>query len=223
MELPVTAYALLGLLSLRPWTTYELAQQAQRSLRLMWPVAERQLYEQPKLLVRHGLASVRKEATGARPRTVYDITPAGRQALRDWLATTDGTLQIRSELLLRVFFAEQGTKTDLLAHVQALRGQMEHAWERQVALYEADRAAGMVGGPFPDRRHVNALGTAFLFELSGAVQRWSDWVVQVTADWAEELDVPESADRLLEAVFGLRHDDDGHLPDPAHLASGPGQ
>ncbi len=207
MTLPTTAYALLGLLSLREWTTYELAQQAQRSLRLMWPVAERQLYELPKLLVRHGLASVRKEATGARPRTVYGITAAGRQALREWLHETDGGFEIRSELLLRVFFAEQGSKTAMLAQVEELATRQRQAWERQVSLYEADRAAGLTGGPFPDRRHVNAIGQGLMFELGRAIERWAAWVRETAAGWPEDMAVPDGADELLEEVFGRAYPD----------------
>lgn len=202
MELPTTSYALLGLLSLRDWSTYELAQQAQRSLRLMWPVAERQLYEQPKLLVRHGLARARKEATGARPRTVYAITPAGRRALTAWLATTDGAFRVQSEMLLRLLFAEQGTKASMLAQVEALTANMSYVWERQVGLYEADRAAGLVGGPFPERRHVNAINMALMYELGAAVHRWAAWVTETTSTWPDDLGVPDGADELLAEVFG---------------------
>lgn len=205
MELRTTAYALLGLLSLRPWTTYELAQQAQRSLRLMWPVSERQLYEQPKLLARHGLASVRKEATGARPRTVYEITPAGRAALRSWLDETDGAFEIRSEFLLRIFFAEQGTKSALLAQIDVLADRLRYSWERQVDLYEADRATGLAGGPFPARRHINAINMAFMFELGQGIQRWTAWVKETVDAWPEDLAVPDGADELLEQVFGRKY------------------
>ena len=51
-----TAYAILGLLTVRDWTTYELAKQVQRSLNWFWPRAERKLYEEPKRLVEDGLA-----------------------------------------------------------------------------------------------------------------------------------------------------------------------
>jgi len=83
--LTTTSHALLGLLSVKPWTTYELAKQVQRSLGWFWPRAERKLYEEPKRLVEAGLATATEQLTGKRPRTVYAITTAGRKALRDWL------------------------------------------------------------------------------------------------------------------------------------------
>jgi PadR family transcriptional regulator AphA len=91
-----TSYALLGLLRLRPWTTYELAKQAQKSLNWFWPRAERKLYDEPKHLVAAGLATAKVEATGKRPRTVYAITRAGRTQL---LATLD---RIEAEALDRI-------------------------------------------------------------------------------------------------------------------------
>jgi len=63
-----TAYALLGLLAVRPWTTYELAQQVRRSLNWFWPRAERKLYDDPKRLVAEGLAT----ATDVRVRFAGD-------------------------------------------------------------------------------------------------------------------------------------------------------
>ena len=80
--LTTTSRALLGLLHLRPWTTYELAKQVQRSLGWFWPGAERKLYDEPKNLVAAGLATATEQHTGNRPRTVYAITAAGRKELR---------------------------------------------------------------------------------------------------------------------------------------------
>jgi len=45
--LTTTSYALLGLLALRSWTTYELTKQVQRSLGWFWPRTERKLYDEP--------------------------------------------------------------------------------------------------------------------------------------------------------------------------------
>src|SRR5262249_58964926 len=99
MEKPLTttSYALLGLLRLRPWTTYELAKQVQRGLGWFWPRAERKLYDEPKRLVAAGLAAAAEERTGRRPRTVYSITPAGRRALRAWLAEPSAPPPPRTE------------------------------------------------------------------------------------------------------------------------------
>jgi len=81
---------MLGLLSLRSWTTYELAQQMRRSLHYYWPRAESKIYEEPKKLATAGLATSQASFTGKRRSTVYEITDAGRDELRAWMADLIG-------------------------------------------------------------------------------------------------------------------------------------
>ncbi len=76
-ELTPTSYALLGLLAIKPWTTYELAQQMDRTLSRFWPRARSKLYEEPKKLVARGLARATDDAVGKRAPTIYAITPKG--------------------------------------------------------------------------------------------------------------------------------------------------
>ena len=85
-ELTTTSYAVLGLLSVRSWTAYELTKQMSRSLSHIWPRAVSAIYKEPKLLVAHGLATASVEDNGERRRTRYSITPEGRRALEAWLA-----------------------------------------------------------------------------------------------------------------------------------------
>src|SRR5438046_8021253 len=84
-RLGTTAYAVLGLLSLRDWTTYELAQQMERGIGRMWGASPSMVYEEPKHLVAHGYATVTETPVGRRPRVRYSITKKGRRALADWL------------------------------------------------------------------------------------------------------------------------------------------
>ena len=88
--LTTTSYAILGLLGVRPWTTYELAQQMKRAVGQFWPRAESNLYAEPKKLVALGLATASQEKVGNRPRTLYTITPEGRQALAEWIPDAGG-------------------------------------------------------------------------------------------------------------------------------------
>src|SRR5215467_5626294 len=83
--LTTTSYAVLGLLAVKPWSSYELTKQMDRSLGRIWPRAVSKLYEEPKKLVAHGLARATAERRGQRHRTMYSITPRGRRALAAWL------------------------------------------------------------------------------------------------------------------------------------------
>ena len=73
-ELTTTSYAVLGLLAVRSWTTYELAQQMGRGLGDFWPRAQSKIYEEPKRLVAAGLAHASRGTVGRRPRTVYALS-----------------------------------------------------------------------------------------------------------------------------------------------------
>ena len=101
-RMTTSSYAVLALLDLRPWTAYELTNQAQRSLRYAWPKSERLLYSEPKKLVELGYATTHKEASGKRSRNVYEITDAGRRALREWTGSKTQPPRIEAEALLRL-------------------------------------------------------------------------------------------------------------------------
>ena len=100
------SYAILGLLAIRDWTTYELALQMERSTRPIWAAARSMVYDEPKRLVRLGLAQARTETAGLRTRTWYSITPAGRAALRGWLAEPGAPPAMQFEGLLKVLLAD---------------------------------------------------------------------------------------------------------------------
>jgi PadR family transcriptional regulator, regulatory protein AphA len=179
-----TSYATLGLLAIRPWTTYELAKQMAVSLHNFWPRAERKLYEEPKKLVKLGLARMTKDVVGRRPRTVYRITPKGRRALRDWLGEPSSMPTFEFEALVKVFFGEHGTRDDLVA---TLRSVAERAHRRldvdaQWAAYYRD-----TGGRFPERAHLVALAGRLQTDLNRTLERWASWALDVASKWPEDV------------------------------------
>ena len=115
-----TSYALLGLLSLRSWSTYELAKQTERSLGWFWPRTERKIYDEARRLAESGHATASTEPTGSRQRTVYRITAKGRQALSSWLDRPSATTKLESEAQVRVFFADAGDLSQLRATLTML-------------------------------------------------------------------------------------------------------
>ena len=176
-----TSYALLGLLRIRPWTTYELAKQAQKSLNWFWPRAERKLYDEPKFLVEEGLASATTEATGKRPRTVYAITRSGRAELGHWL---DEPAQPRAgefEAMVKVFFADGGTLEQLQVTLDRIE---EEALERIADL--AGQAEAVQA--FPERLHINAVSIRLYFDQEQTVLTWVRWARQQVATWRSTTD-----------------------------------
>jgi PadR family transcriptional regulator, regulatory protein AphA len=51
---------------------------------------------------------------------VYSITPEGRQALAGWLAEPGAGTVLECEALVKIAYADQGTRDGLLANLTAL-------------------------------------------------------------------------------------------------------
>ncbi len=86
-----------------------------QALDYLWPRANSNVYAEAKRLVATGLAEARVEWNGDRRRTIYSITYTGRQAVTDWLARSNSRPRFESEALMKVFFAENGTRETLLS------------------------------------------------------------------------------------------------------------
>jgi len=183
--LTTTSHALLGLLALRPWTTYELAKQVHRSLDWFWPRAERKLYDEPKRLVAAGLAEAERTMTGARPSTVYTVTPAGRDALEAWLGEAPVPPTFEFEGMVKVFFADGGTLEQLRATLTSIAATAD---ERLVDLEaKADEVASDEAA-FAERAHLNSLGLRFVLDHERTVATWARWALAQTDSWRSTTD-----------------------------------
>ena len=180
--LSTTSYALLGYLAVRPWSGYELAKQLGRTFHHFWPRAESGIYREVKRLVEAGLAQGEGEQVGRRARTRYDITAAGRDALRAWLATprSDGFLE--SEGLVRLLFADHGTKAAL---VELLDVMAADAGARGDEMAELVRDYLVTGGQFPQRSHINILVAKFLIDFAAMVDGWAAWSKVFVDTWPD--------------------------------------
>jgi PadR family transcriptional regulator, regulatory protein AphA len=183
--LTTTSHALLGLLALRAWTTYELAKQVQRSIGWFWPRAERKLYEEPKRLVAAGLARSRREMTGARASTVYGVTTKGRAALRRWLDEPPAPPVLEFEGMVKVFFADGGTIEQLRATLGAIAATADGRVDELEAKV-VENASGDVA--FPERLHLNTIGLRFLLDHERSIAGWARWALGQTEAWTSTTD-----------------------------------
>lgn len=183
-ELKTTSYAMLGMLAIRPWTSYELAQHMDRGIGRLWPPSARSnLFVEPKKLVALGLAESRQTPLGNRPRTEYSITEEGRAALREWLAAPGEPTRIASEQLLQFFFVENGTSEQARRLIDAIRTQaLEHAAENVAVA----RSYLEGTGPFPDRAAILAVVGRFMADFTDMVVAWSQWAGEVVAEWPND-------------------------------------
>jgi len=190
-----TSYAILGLLAVKPWTTYELARQMDRALGRFWPRAESKLYEEPKKLVAHGLARASSETVGKRRRTVYTITAKGRRALEKWVATPGAGPVLEFEQLIKVFFAEHATKQDLLANLAGVREWSDERLSAGAPVPEAYLAGK---GPFPERLPWLILVGQFLVDFHLMVERWADWAGEIVETWPDDVTAAQPDWKTLE-------------------------
>jgi PadR family transcriptional regulator AphA len=147
----------------------------------MWSRAASVVYEEPKRLVRAGLAEAATHYTGKRASTVYSITDAGRAALAEWLAVPGGDPTLEFEALLKVAFAEHGSLEALRANLAAIREYAEA--DRAEALLRMEEYA-TTGGPYPQRLPVISLASRYFVEQSEALLRWIAWAEAAVEAWS---------------------------------------
>lgn len=114
-------HALLGLLSERPASGYDLLKRFDTSLATVWPATQSQIYTELSKLAGAGMISV--SAEGPRGRKEYTLTGEGLDELRRWLTETRPQRNTRSDILLRVFFLgllDAGQARDYFAELVAL-------------------------------------------------------------------------------------------------------
>jgi PadR family transcriptional regulator, regulatory protein AphA len=180
--LTTTSYAVLAQLAVRPWSTYELARQRVRYFRYVWPRAESAIYREVKRLAVMGLVAAKREYVGKRPRTVYSITEAGRQVLREWLTTPVSPFAMDFEAMIRLFIAPLGTKEQLVATLEQVRGDAQ----------EMLRFGGAVKQEFLDGRadlqdqvYIRALAVDFFISLLNTVDGWAERTLVEIEDWKD--------------------------------------
>ena len=182
-DLNTTSYLILGMLASRDWSAYEIAAQVGRGHAEIWPRADRQRYNAPKRLLEKGMVSARTEATGKRERTVYSITPAGRRALTEWLATETRPSSLEFEGMIRVVLANEGSIDDLRATLDTIREQT--LAKRALFVAHARMMLNEDGGTFPEREHVLVLANRFVLDHFAQIVEWADWALEQTASWPD--------------------------------------
>ncbi|MBA2356850.1 MAG: PadR family transcriptional regulator [Actinobacteria bacterium] len=155
---------LLGLLTHGPKSGYELKQVVDRSTRYFWAASYGQIYPELKRLEAAGLVKGEDAPTGGRPRRIFRITDAGREALTVWLRGTETRMEFRDESLLRLLFADSLPREEALG---LLQGRAE-GFRRALAELRAIDARPGDDPPFVD--------LALRYGID-----WCEWVVE----WCE--------------------------------------
>lgn len=115
--------AILGLLSWKPMSGYDLKKIIAGSPSLYWSGNNNQIYTTLVQLHRQGLVEYAVQVQDSLPaKKIYTITPAGQAALREWTLSSPEPPELRSPFLVQLGWADQLSPPeldDLLARYEA--------------------------------------------------------------------------------------------------------
>jgi len=109
-------YSILGFLSYKPFSGYDLKKVFDQSIRHFWYADQSQIYRTLARLTDQNWAEVEVVEQTVRPdRKVYHITPAGREEFKRWLHGPFPIQEAHNAPLIQVFFSGQMTDAEILA------------------------------------------------------------------------------------------------------------
>ncbi|MBA3558098.1 MAG: PadR family transcriptional regulator [Gemmatimonadaceae bacterium] len=117
-------YAILGALTVEPMSGYDIRKFFAQSVSYFWVESYGQIYPMLKSLHGDGLIGPLPKGGSSR-RTVYEITQSGRQVLASWLAEPAESQPGRNEILLKLFFAREGSPGAAVALLAQFRQRQE--------------------------------------------------------------------------------------------------
>ncbi len=160
---------ILAAIGERAASTPELVDMASRGT-MFWTSSPSQIYAEPKRLMALGWVTSGKQPGKTRDRTVYRLTPEGREALRGWLRTPAGFPKLQHEASMRLFAGDLIRDDEILTSLRQLRteiAELSAAVEINIA-----RAPGL-----PHR-------TRYLLLLQNLGRR----LLQAHADWLDDVE-----------------------------------
>lgn len=142
-----TRYAVLGALTVRPASGYDIKKFMDRSISFFWTENYAQIYPVLKQLEEEGLVFKETENTPGRPpRNVYHITEEGRAELNDWLLLPAEQPTFRWELLLKLLFSGDIPTENVIEKLEKKRSE-----EQQILAYITEVEERMKAAS-PDRK-----------------------------------------------------------------------
>ena len=179
-QLTTTSYALLAQLSLRPWSTYDLAQQKVRYFRYVWPRAESAIYREVKRLADDGLVEGTKEHTGRRARTVYSITDAGLDELTSWMDTPVSPFAMEFEGMIRLFITQIGTTDQITSAIE----QVQQDAQQMLDFGGEVKLEYLEGrGALQDQAYIRVHAIDFFISLLNMMNQWAGRTLEEIQTW----------------------------------------
>jgi PadR family transcriptional regulator AphA len=163
------SFAILAAIGDQGASTPELVDMLGRG-QMFWTSSPSQIYAEPGRLLALDWITTTKEPGRTRRRTVYHLTPAGREALREWLRRPVGFPRLQHQAALRLFAGDMIEDHEIVGSLQQLRRDIEQM--RGVIAVNVRRAS-----LFPHRERYALL----LQELGGLL-------LDAHADWLDAIE-----------------------------------
>ena len=157
--------ALLGLLSVRPMTGYEIRHHFDRALAPWWDTPRTQIYPKLRELESRQLIEHEYIVQESKPnKRVYRPTAAGRDLLQGWLKRAIGWPDMRHHMMMRLFLGHLLPAHDLRTLLTDYRDQTAD-WSAQLREIEA-KFAKSLSGPYRDTVFFELLSLRNLISLA---------------------------------------------------------
>lgn len=127
-NLPITSFAVLGLLTFGEKSGYDLKALADYSIaNFFWSPARSQIYAELRRLTSLGFVTEVEVRQERRPdKRIYRLAAPGRRALRDWLELSEVAPDVfKSTFSLKIFFGRSTPRKTIIAQVEERRRQVE--------------------------------------------------------------------------------------------------
>jgi DNA-binding PadR family transcriptional regulator len=161
-------HGILGLLSGRPMSGYDLTREFDLTLAHVWSARHSQIYPELARLAADGL--IEQVDSGPRGRKVYAVTDAGRAEVLRWLREDEPGRELRVESLLQGFFYWMLDPDEVIslidreaAHHRAMLDRYE-----SIASLEVDWAADA-------ERHAHRIMLEAGIRYERGLIEWSEW------------------------------------------------
>jgi DNA-binding PadR family transcriptional regulator len=136
--MPVSAYAVLGLLAQTPSSGYQLAQQVDGAIANFWPMSKSNVYGELTRLEERGLVEADEVTQVKLPnKRVFHLTAAGEETLDAWLREPTFRKERRkNSLLVKMLFADRLAMAQIATLIDVARQEAEGERARLSAIVE---------------------------------------------------------------------------------------
>lgn len=196
--------ALLGLLSVRPTTGYDIQRHYARALAPWWETPRTQIYPKLRELQRRGLVEDETVVQDGKPnKRLFSLSDAGSAALRTWLQGPIGWPDMRHQMMMRLFLGNLLPAETTRALLEDYRQRTE-AWAS--SLREAhDRFSRSLEGPYRESVFFELLSLEHLIAIADLERSGAETALKALERAQGVLGTGngEQSNRLLEIVRDL--------------------